>query len=546
MQIQVAGVSVRCAAGDLPALLQHLHRQESAFSETPPYPSEGLSTPRCGRIPGARDGLAQRLLTEVVAEALDNSELPALSRVGLVLGTGSGAMPGWEEWHAARLRGEDTSPSGLGRAAPAQGVAAALGLQGPLATLSCACVSGTAALDVAAGWLRDGTADVVVAAGVDVLSRFVHAGFSGLGALSSALPAPFSADRDGLLPGEGAAALVLILAEPSGEGGPWLAGTAIQGESHHLTAPHPEGVGAIKAMRAAVQDAGLLPEDVDHLSVHGTATPLSDAMEAEAIEAVFGTRPLAIHGIKHLIGHTMGAAGAIEAAVLVGLMRSGKLPPGFDPAPDPDPATKIRQHLTHAPIQPSCGLSLSAAFGGLYAAALLTTAPPSARPKAARPVALEAETQLHLDPEPEWTAYWPDPPARFLRSDRYVRAVLLLIRDLERQQEIPPNAALLLATQTGCRIADMAYHQRLLTRGAAQVSRRLFTHTLPGSPLAEAALLFGLTGPKLTFLGGMERAEEEAKRRVTQGRSRCAIAIFCEAPEPDGPVHAQAKLFRAG
>jgi hypothetical protein len=119
-----------------------------------------------------------------------------------------------------------------------------------------------------------------------------------------------------------------------------------------------------------------------------------------------------------------------------------------------------------------------------------------------------------------------------------------LLRELQLQQEIPPESAFLLATHTGCRIADMAFHQGLLTRGAARASRRLFTHTLPGAPLAEAALLFGLKGPRLTFLGGMERAEEEAQRQVRLGRTTHAVALFCEAPEPDGPVQASATLFR--
>jgi 3-oxoacyl-(acyl-carrier-protein) synthase len=547
VQIQIAGVSVRSAAGDLTELLRHLHQQEPAFSETAPYSSEGLSTARCGLIVETdRDALAQRLLITVIAEALDQSRLPDGARIGLVVGTGSGAMAKWERWHAAQLAGEDSDSSGIGRDAPTEAVASKLGLQGPIATLSVACVSGTAALDVAAGWLRDGSAEVVVAAGVDVLTRFVHAGFSGLGALSEGLPAPFSANRDGMLPGEGAAALVLLRTDSAEGDGPWLAGTSVRGESHHLTAPHPEGLGAAAAMRAALQDAGLAPQDVDHLSVHGTATPFSDAMEARAIEAVFGTAPIAIHGVKHLIGHTMGAAGAIEAAVMVGLMRSGKLPPSLKPLASQDPATAIRKHAIGASSQPSCGLSLSAAFGGLYAAALLSNKAPAPLPRVRRPVVLAAQAELLLKSNPDWAALWPAPPARFLRSDRYVRAVLLLLQRLELEEEIPRDAAFILATHTGCRIADMAFHQGLLTRGAARASRRLFTHTLPGAPLAEATLIFGLTGPRLTFLGGMERAEEEAKRWVRQGRAACALAIFCEAPEPDGPVQAQAKCFRAG
>lgn len=546
MQIQIAGVSVRCAAGDLTGLLEHLHHQVPAFSEQAPYPSEGLSTSRCGRTPGTSQGKALRLLREVVAEAIETSGLPLAARIGLVVGTGSGAMPEWEAWHAASRNGEEPASTALGRAAPALSLAAQLGLHGPVAIVSCACVSGTAALDVAASWLRDGLADAVVAAGVDVLSRFVHAGFSGLGALSQSTPAPFTADRDGMLPGEGAAALVLVLAEPTAAGGPWLTGTAVRAESHHLTAPDPEGFGAASAMRAALETAGLGPAAVDHLSVHGTATSLSDAMEARAITEVFGRRPLAIHGVKHLIGHTMGAAGAIEAAVLVGLMRSGRLPPSLNPAADPDPATAVRHHVPGAPPLPTCGLSLSAAFGGLYAAAVLSTQAPASRPPARQPVALAAQAQLDLPAEPDWAALWPAPPARFLRSDRYVRAVLVLLRRLRSEREIPPDASYVLATHSGCRIADMAFHEGLLTRGAARASRRLFTHTLPGVPLAEAALLFGMTGPRLTFLGGMARAEEEAKRQVAQGRASHAVAVFCEAPDPQGPVHAQAKLFRAG
>lgn len=546
MSLPVLGVAARTAAGDLSALWDLLAAEGSAFATEPPYDPEGLSNPACARVAGlSRGAPAEALLEEVVAAALAEAELPEDAVVGLVCGTSSGSVCGpWERWHRAVLAGSPASDKGTGRDDPARRVAARLRLAGPVTTLSTVCVSGTAALAVAEGWLRDGLADAVVAAGVDALSLFVHAGFSGLGALSASRPRPFHPDRDGLLLGEGAAALVLG-APGAGPAPAWLAGTALASDATHMTAPDRDARGAITALRAALRAARLGTEAVQAVSVHGTGTRFNDAMEATALERVFGDQPLSVHGVKHAIGHTMGAAGAIEAALVVHALRRGELPPVLRPpeGPGDDPAPRIARRAATAPTHAEVAASLSAAFGGLNAAAVLATRP-AATPEPGPEAVAGPTVRVALDGPGDWAAAWPDPPPRAGRLDVYSRIGLLALDRLRRQASIPQGTALVLASRTGCRAVDLAYHERVVTEGAARASRLAFTYTLPGAPLAEASIRFGWCGPQLAFVDTPARADAEARRWIRYHGAPAAIALEVEAPEPDGSARARATLWR--
>ena len=250
--VVITGTAVRSSAGRLEELFELLLQGGHAIAEQPPYASEGLAQPRCAVIRGLdRQRPAEVLLREVVQQVVSD---PA--RTGLVVGTSSGNISGpWEAWHRAVLAGQEASEAGTWRQSPTERIAAELGLARHT-TVSVACASGTAAFVVADGWLReDEGLDQVVVAGVDALSLYIHAGFSGLGALTASLPRPFSADRDGLVLGEGAAALVL-----SREGeGPTLLGVGMSGDAVHMTAPDRTGRGCARGMRAALDDAGLGP-----------------------------------------------------------------------------------------------------------------------------------------------------------------------------------------------------------------------------------------------------------------------------------------------
>jgi 3-oxoacyl-[acyl-carrier-protein] synthase-1 len=212
-----------------------------------------------------------------------------------------------------------------------------LGARGPAYTLSTACSSGARALASARSLLALDLCDAVVAGAADSLCGLTTGGFSALQALSDTVTNPFSRNRSGLTLGEGAAAF-LVTRKP---GGVRLLGVGESSEAHHMSAPDPEGRGAETAMRRALEDAGLAPGAIGYLNLHGTGTPLNDAMEGVAVDRVFGGA-LPCSSTKPLVGHALGAAGAIEAAICWAMLdrsQHGELalaPHCFDGQPDPD------------------------------------------------------------------------------------------------------------------------------------------------------------------------------------------------------------------
>lgn len=193
---------------------------------------------------------------------------------------------------------------------PAQFLADTLGIHGPVYGVSTACSSSVKALASAARLLRMGVCDAVITGGADSLCRFTVAGFLALEAVSSERCNPFSGNRCGINIGEGAA-LFIVSREP---GEIALRGVGESSDGYHISAPDPSGKGVVLAMRAALCQAGVQPEDVDYINLHGTATAQNDAMEAQAVQAVFGS-DLPCSSTKPLTGHTLGAAGAVEAGL---------------------------------------------------------------------------------------------------------------------------------------------------------------------------------------------------------------------------------------
>ena len=246
-------------------------------------------------------------------------------------------------------------------------VAAHLGLRGPAITLSTACSSSARALASARSLLRLGLCDAVIAGGSDSLCGLTANGFSSLQSISSEICNPMSKNRNGLTLGEGAA--VFLVTRESG--GIQLLGVGESSEAHHMSAPDPEGHGAIASMRGALADAGLEPTDIAYLNLHGTATPLNDAMESRAAAAVLGDA-VPCSSTKPLVGHTLGAAGATELAFcwLVLAQReeaSLRLPPHvFDGMRDPEiVALRLVQKGESAPCGPATAvMTNSFGFGG--------------------------------------------------------------------------------------------------------------------------------------------------------------------------------------
>lgn len=233
-------------------------------------------------------------------------------RIGVVMGTSTSGVSDAESAirhrfeHGNLARSFDYSQLEFGGVAGF--VAELLGLSGPAYTISTACSSGARALVSARSLLNLGVCDAVIAGATDSLCGLTTNGFSALQVLSNGITNPSSRHRDGLTLGEGSA-LFLVTREP---GGIQLAGVGESSEAHHMSAPDPDGFGAEQAMRGALADAGLRPEQIAYLNLHGTGTSLNDRMESSAVSRVFGVTP-PCSSTKSLVGHTLGAAGAMEA-----------------------------------------------------------------------------------------------------------------------------------------------------------------------------------------------------------------------------------------
>jgi len=309
------------------------------------------------------------------------------ARVGVVLGNSLGGSATFERQHRELLDG------GVGNVSPlvvpmsmvnmvAGYVSIDCSARGPSLVTATACASGTTAIGTGRQLLLSGACDVVLAGGTEsAFSPTVLAGLSRMGALSTrshdpgTASRPFDAERDGFVPGEGAGVLVLERrADATARGATALAcllGYGASADAHHVTAPEPTGAGLDLALRAALADAAISPCEVDHVNAHGTSTPLNDATEAAVLSRVLTDRT-AVTSTKGVTGHTLAAAGAIEAAYTVLALRDGVVPPTanlqtLDPGVDVD---VVAGQERHAPLQVAVSTSLG--FGGLNAALVLS------------------------------------------------------------------------------------------------------------------------------------------------------------------------------
>lgn len=295
------------------------------------------------------------------------------ARIGVILGTSTSGIGETEAALAAHQRdGKWPASFRYQRheiGASARFVAERLGLSGPAYTLSTACTSSARALASAKRLLAAGACDAVIAGGADSLCGLTVNGFAALDALSDAPCLPFSAHRDGINLGE-AAALFLVTAET---GGIQLSGYGETSDAYHISAPRPDGQGAIAAMQAALAMARLPASAIDYLNLHGTATRQNDSMEALAVSRLFG-ESLACSSTKALTGHTLGACGALEAAFCWLTLDSGRLPCHVnDGRPDPElpPLNYVTPAVADTPRDCTRVLSNAFAFGGNNAALLL-------------------------------------------------------------------------------------------------------------------------------------------------------------------------------
>ena len=254
-------------------------------------------------------------------------------RTGVILGVGIGGFETIESSYKSLFdKGPSrvppmTIPKLIANIGPAN-VALMINAHGPVYSIATACSSGTDAIGNSMRWIREGLGDVVITGGVEAcITQLGVAGFNVIQALTTRnddpehASRPFDKDRDGFLIGEGAGTLILEeLEHAKKRGAPIYAevvGSGITNDAYHRTAPHPEGTGAITAIRMALKDAGIKPEDVDYINAHGTSTPLNDPTETKVIKEVFGDHAykLKVSSTKSMHGHLVGAAGAVEAII---------------------------------------------------------------------------------------------------------------------------------------------------------------------------------------------------------------------------------------
>jgi len=371
--VAITGLGVITALGSqIQEFWDHLLAGDSGIRRITQFDPTGMPCQIAGEIPAfdatefvpAKEARRMSRVSQVALGAAHHaladsglpSPFPAPERVGVSFGTAIGGLERVEEGiRVMRTQGLGkvspfTIPSGIPNI-PAFYISNIFGAVGPSLTVTTACATGTQAVGEGTELIRTGRADLVVACGAEALIEdYALAGFAAMRALPTSFndnptgaSRPFDAGREGFVFSEGAACLILERLDHALARGAHIyaevAGHASSGDGYHVAAPDPTAAGPIRTMRWALQDAGLAPEDVDYINAHGTSTPANDAVETQAIKTVFGeaARRIPISSTKSMIGHAMGASGAIEAVVCALTIQRGAIHPTINyEVPDPE------------------------------------------------------------------------------------------------------------------------------------------------------------------------------------------------------------------
>ena len=323
--------------------------------------------------------LAACAVEEALLDAGLHSDLSRF-RVGVCLGTTVASQLNDMAFYRSYRGEESVSMEPVDRYLKgnlAEAIGRAVEARGPSLTVVNACSSGADAIGVAVSWLRDGVCDVAIAGGADELSPVPLCGFGALGILSDAICAPFDRDRKGLNLGEGAGILVLESEETarkrSVETPLRLSGYGSAADAFHLTAPSPDGSGLTAALKRAMAEAEIDAGEVCFVNAHGTATPDNDKIEGSVFRRIFGGE-VEFLSSKGFVGHTLGAAGGLEAAFTAAALREGWIP-GSAGFVHEDPEISLSPVRTVTPISGDHAISTSLAFGGNNAAIVISRSP---------------------------------------------------------------------------------------------------------------------------------------------------------------------------
>ncbi|MEO6739681.1 MAG: beta-ketoacyl-[acyl-carrier-protein] synthase family protein, partial [Chthoniobacteraceae bacterium] len=505
----------------------------------------------------ARLHRASHMMIHAVREMLAGD--PAFVPDALVIGTTSGGMSFGEQFYRAQVSGTRIPARAAlianypPQKAPMDAMEA-VGFRAPLQIIANACASGTNAIGHAFHLIRAGLKRRALCGGYDAISEMVFVGFDSLQASTTEKVRPFDKSRTGLVLGEGAAVLALEDFESALErGAPILAeitGYGISTDNHHLTQPHPSGIGPEMAMQRALADASLTAGEVDYINAHGTATAFNDASEGAAIAKIFGAR-VPVSSTKAMMGHSLGAAGAIEAVFSVLAMRGGFLPPNINLS-ERDPAWDLDIIANNArEAQVGCVVSNSFGFGGTNASVVIEAtrrdadtpvrresgADKSVRVPSANIASFGCVTPLGKcagetvrriragecatltevkNPEnrriysaalvpPEFTSHLSREP-RLRRSS----AISLLAAAagieavgsvLKSKPEMKPRLAIVFGVSSGGVQYTRRFYEQIVKQGANAASPLLFPETVYNAPASHLAAMLGVDGATYTLVG---------------------------------------------
>ncbi len=534
----------------------------SAAEVAPPGEDEGWSRTDAMAVIAAREALAQAKID------------PGSAEVDLILGGTTAGMFETESTLATLARSPDAiAPLQKMLSHPlsstADHVRAAVGPFRRIRSLCSACSGGANAILLGASWIQDGRATAVLAGGADGLCRLTFTGFGALSALSTELCRPFDRRRSGLNLSEGAGFLLLERedtarargARPLAE----LRGWAVGAEAHHITNPEGAGVTAARVMRGALDRARLGPEDIDYVSAHGTATPLNDAMEAAALRQCFGAEieRIPVSSSKGQIGHTLAAAGAIEAAISVMAIERAVLPPtvGLE---EVDPACALN-HITQArSAEIRAVMSSSFGFGGTDTVLVFTQPGRFPEPGAAprRPVVItgaatvgplgvlqSAGTHAYLEPGPapdagpiavQASAHLDVARARRMDRAGKLTTIAMAAARLDAGLSLEGDASLGVGAVSGSAFGSVdgstSFMRRIFDKGPKFASPADFPNLVPSSPVGHASIYLGLRGPVLAVSDLEVTAECAMITAIDLLSAGVGEAIFAGAAEERSPM----------
>ncbi len=514
------------------------------------------------------DAATDFALTAAREAMVDSGITIAATRWGVVLGTCNAGLRSAEHAWRAQHAGESPDWRRFLLIQPqilAEAVAAEFGIKGPVLAVNSACASAAHAIGHAVDMIRSNQADAMLVGGADAFTETAFAGFNSLESLSSEPAAPYSKHRQGLSLGEGAGMLVLARLDVArAAGAPILAevlGYGLSADGYHPTAPHPQGEGAARAITAALADAGVAPSGVDYLNGHGTGTPKNDTAESNAVRAALGdsaeTTPLS--SIKSMIGHLLGAAGAVEGIATVLAVQHQTAPPtanftepdpdcGLDPVPGSARPMRIRVALSNSFA--FAGTNATVAFG-----AYVPTAASPGNPS--EDIVITGVGNLHhgenLCVDVDVTRVLPARQAR--RLDRLSLLAIAAGREAlaHAQLDIDDNCervGVVFGTGLGPIESIEKFTVPVLVDGPRAANPAVFPNTVYNAAAGQVAMHLGTRGPSSTIPASHAAGAAAmcvAFDMLRAGRADALVCVGADVPSDlTKRVYAQMPLFRAG